>query len=153
MQRDWADHRRSRCTIPQTPQLEWRIFLDEDSDGCRSLAAFLMTLSEADRELAVGSILALRELAAKGEIPEDDDAIGPVRIDPDLFELRWDMFGALVRQYHAEPQALPDVLVLLHMHQKHLATESDSLTKEMQDQEISYAALRYAAGEKRAWIA
>jgi hypothetical protein len=153
MHRDWADHRRSRCTIPRKQPLEWRPYIDENSEGFRGVNILIASLSDLDQEMLVGSILALRELAASGEIPENDEAIGPVRLDPEIYELRWRMSGALIRQYHAEPSRLPDLLVLLHIHQKATATESDSLTTELQDAEISYAALRYAAGEKSDWVA
>ncbi|WP_243077345.1 hypothetical protein [Microbacterium sp. SS28] len=111
---------------------------------------WMSTLTTTVQEEVVGRILALCELAASGELHLGED-LQPIHRDPELYELRWNFGETLVRQYHAEPARLPQVLVKLHLHLKHLATESESLTTELQNQQIGYALLRYRAGERTDW--
>ena len=147
-----SSDRRSRCTIPDPAGYEWIDFIDYANEFVLEFHNWILGLSEFDRELVIGRILGLREIAANGEIDNDDGkTLKPIRLDPDLFELRWDELGTLIRQYHAEPRLLPNSLIMLHMHMKHVAPESESLTRELQDQQISWALMRYRAGETRLW--
>jgi hypothetical protein len=131
--------------------MRWLEYQDDDDPEEVAVLRWLLSLGEVDRELVIGRIQGLRELAALGEIEDgDEERLKPVRLDPDLWELRWNELGTLLRQYHGEPAALPDALVNLHMHVKRI-TRSRRQTDALQDQRISFAFMRYRAGERKAW--
>ncbi|MFE4468915.1 hypothetical protein ACFRFH_08860 [Leifsonia sp. NPDC056824] len=127
-------------------------FVDDDNDEVVSFFHWLGGLNEVDQELVIGRIKSLRELAAAGDLDEfDEDSLKPIRRDPDLYELRWDELGTLVRQYHGEPPTLPEDLINLHLHIKHISPTSQALTDDLQNQQISHAIMRYKGGESRNW--
>ena len=136
--------------------LEWQPFRDEGHPSVQAVGAWLGSMSQLDREAAVGDILALRALAANGAIVEGEDegyaSLKPIRRDPDLFELRWYMFGKHVRQYHAEPPEMPIKLIDLHLHLKTIVPRDDAATRSAQDEEISWAQMRYFGGKSRQWL-
>ena len=141
--------RHSRCTERRDPPLEWLDFDDDEAE--RPFLEWLLSLPEVDRDLTIGRIIALRQLAASGEIVDGDTRhIKPIRRDPEMWELRWSEAGALIRQYHAEPSELPRCLVRLHVHLKEIA-RTEPETTHLQDIEISWAMLRYRAGESSLW--
>lgn len=131
--------------------MTWVDFMAEESEGVLGFLHWLSGLEEGDLELAIGRIHALRELAANGELPDDDGRLKPIRTDPDIYELRWFEYGEHLRQYHAEPPEFPDHLVILHMHIKHLSPTSDEVTDDLQQQEINWAVMRYKGGRHRDW--
>lgn len=131
--------------------MEWRDYVDYESEGATEVLLWMSTLVSAVQDEVVGRILALCELAAAGELEAGDD-LQPIYRDPEVYELRWNFDDTLVRQYHAEPVRLPLVLAKLHLHLKHIATENDALTTELQNQQIAFALLRHRAGETRDWL-
>ena len=151
-----AESRQSRCSVRQTPDLEWRSYRDEKNHSVAAVGAWLSSLNEYQRESAIGDILALRDQAAAGQLVEGDEDdfvnIKPVRRDPDLFELRWSLFGKHLRQYHAEPKRFPRLLVDLHLHIKHIDYKSRRRTTRAQEIEISYALFRYRVGDSQEWL-
>ncbi|MEN2739531.1 hypothetical protein ABCS02_17205 [Microbacterium sp. X-17] len=132
--------------------MSWLDFIDQDNEEVLSFYLWLQGLAEVDQELVIGRIRALRELAAAGEIDEfDEESLVPIRRDPDLYELRWNELGTLIRQYHGEPPSRPEVLVNLHLHIKRISPTSEAVTEDLQNIEISHALMRYRGGESRSW--
>ncbi|MFA6298782.1 MAG: hypothetical protein WC642_06430 [Nocardioides sp.] len=69
--------------------------------------------------------------------------IKPIRLDPEIYELRRTALSKALRFYHGEPNELPLDLVAVHRHIK-----DDELG---QQAEIEYAADRYNAGRASRW--
>jgi len=122
-------------------------YVDETHPSVVGLAAWLDSLAPFARAHEEGEIDELLEAAAQGELEESGDErtpIKPIRVNPELFELRRKALVMNLRFYHGEPQALPTSLVALHRHIKGRGGPT-------QQQEINQAALRYAAGRPTNW--
>lgn len=149
-----AGDRRSRCTLPRSVPLDWIDFRDDENEQTNLALSAILALPEAQQELVIGEIVALRERAALGLIPygdENDPDLKPIRTDPDVYELRWRFGSVLLRQYHAEPPELPNALVDLHFHRKDVSSNDDTKIAALQDVEISQAQLRYLGGRSHLW--
>lgn len=145
----------SKCTKKNKVPLTWLDYFQFNHESVVELEKWLADLPEVVRESFEGQIEALRDLAAKGEIgPLDETELKPVVRHPELFELRWRFKHRKkktnVRQYHGEPDSLPDTLVSTHRHIKRVdGTEEEVET--WQNHEMAYAKLRYRAGETSGW--
>jgi hypothetical protein len=75
-------------------------------------------------------------------------------MDPDLFELKWKFMDkeiTHIRQYHAEPERVPRVLVALHAHIKEtLGSLLEIRVK--QNVQIAFARARFNSGQKNQWV-
>ncbi|MDN4641354.1 hypothetical protein QCD70_13940 [Agreia sp. PsM10] len=110
----------------------------------------LTGLSPLEREMRIAAYTVTMEMAARGDLDPEGTDIGPIILDPSLFELRWNFGRRLFRLCHAEPTSLPSILIGLHFHEK-AVTGLDHEIREAQDAQISLAALRYRAGERNNW--
>lgn len=145
-------YRRSRCTISQPVDMTWLEYVDTTHNSVVALADWIDTLQPFAQEFVVGQMDALQESAAAGLLRDGDDGkIKPIRVDPDIYELRWKLLSKAVRQYHAEPPAMPAELVRLHVHIKTFVPKNRPLTSRLQDAEIKHAQGRYGAGESSSW--
>ena len=146
----------SRCVTPRPKPLAWVDYIDTGNPAVTAFRRWLVSVPRVVREQAEGDIVALRELAAAGELDANESTtFEPVHSLPDLFELKWRFRRAgkklvHVRQYHAEPSELPTSLVALHIHVKGL-NGSKSEIKRRQDAEMAHARLRFIAGERSLW--
>lgn len=130
--------------------MKWRDFMDYNSDALKEFAIWLGSLTTVVQADVIGQIRALCDLAASGELAFGE-ALAPIHRDPDLYELRWNFDGTLVRQYHAEPPEHLELLVKLHLHLKIVDGITQELVSELQNEQISYALMRYRAGESQTW--
>lgn len=98
------------------------------------------------RSIEQGEIDDLFEAASRGELWDTGDVrtpIKPIRLDPEIFELRRTALSKMLRFYHGEPIVLPNSLVGLHRHIK-----KDDPSQQI---EIEHAAARYAHGRRDLW--
>jgi hypothetical protein len=163
--RSRAARRKSRCQVPQAPDepYTWH-FHSETAQGDDVWREMVLAIDAAvaahdrpglDRASVVngliGDVRGLLRQAAKGRLREGSD-LKPIRLDPVLWELRWDFkkFGRM-RQYHAEPAANPTLLVALHFHKK-VECDDAKATEAAQDDAIKTASRRYADGVKYAGV-
>jgi hypothetical protein len=113
-------------------------------------------MPEAVRLEVEGRFLALRRRAAagllRGQAKRQD--FRSISQHPELFELRWRIEHSgeelLIRQYHGEPECLPDILVAVHIHVKRLLIDAEA-TRAAQNAEISVAQTRYEVGGLTHW--
>lgn len=131
--------------------MEWKDYIDPAHASVRELDEWVVGLAPFAQDFVLGEIAALRELAAAGDIPVGDRRLDPIRVDPDVYELRWTLLSKKVRQYHGEPRRMPAELVRLHIHIKALIDGNQASTKAIQDAEIRHARLRYRIGERTDW--
>lgn len=136
--------------------MEWRDYIDESHVSVEAYKAWLLSLPLKDLEEVQEAVEALRQLAAAGEIEEGekDDLLGDTSVDPRIFALKWRFFGRHIRQYHAEPEQLDQLLVALHVHTKPVNTRAPAVwdeVKRKQGFEMSFARLRYVAGFHSQW--
>lgn len=111
-----------------------------------ALESWLNTLTPWARAHEEGEIVDLFDAAAHGEIWDTGDpttSIKPIHMDPEIFELRHTSLSKKLRFYHGEPTESPRDLIALH---RHIKTGADS-----QQDEITYAARRYAEGRPNSW--
>ena len=85
-----------------------------------------------------------------GEDDESGSPLKPVRRDPSLWEIRWDLAGRLWRLYHAEPAPAPGYLVALRFHEKDLAG-GDTRVRAAQNEHVDSSAYCYNAGRRTLW--
>jgi hypothetical protein len=144
--------RQSRCTQPRVDPAVW-IDFKEPSNAQENLAlSRILALSASDQQLVIGELVALKEFAARGQIAYgDENALKPIRVDPDVYELRWFVCGLHLRQYHGEPPELSDALIELHFHEKDVSSNDDATITNLQNIEISHARLRYVGGRHDLW--
>lgn len=139
----------SRCVQPRKIAMRWREYIDESHDAVVEYVAWLQSLPEEDLEEVQEAVEALRQLAATGELEEGADGdLGNTSVDPRVFELKWKFFGRHIRQYHAEPDSFPDLLLALHVHTKPVDTRNQAVwavVKEDQGMQMTWAKLRYWA--------
>ncbi|MEV7762246.1 hypothetical protein [Curtobacterium flaccumfaciens] len=134
--------------------MAWIAYEDDDNFQTKAALTRIIRLPDIDRELVLGQMVALRELAAEGGIEEgDDDSLRPIHDEPEMWELRWQFpeLDLLLRQYHGEPYELPRNLVSLHLHEKVIVRGNDAAIEELQDIEISQAKLRFEVGKPSEW--
>lgn len=144
----------SRCTIPHADACVWHDF-PADEAAILEIKQWLESLPEAVRAEAAGQIISLRKLASTGELREYDKAArtGEVRhvaSADTMWELRWDIDGTLLRQYHGEPRHLSDHLISTHFHVKMIMGTQEE-TDRLQQVEIDKARNRYSAGSPVNW--
>ena len=149
----------SRCvSLPERPQA-WVFWFDSTHPSVTQLQHFIDSLPEIERDDLWGRIQALRDLAAGGRLPDTPEFIKAMRPEsasvavPTLFELRWQVDlshqAVPIRQYHVEPDDLPDVLLALHIHIKRIDGDQEHITR-LQDQEIAFARARFIQGSQQA---
>lgn len=132
--------------------MTWVDFQDPTNTATKQALSKILELPLVDQQLLIGQIVALNARAANGNVPFGDDRIlRPIRVDPDIYELKWSHGGLLFRQYHGEPKSLPDTLIQLHFHEKDVSSGNDTIIEHLQDLQISQARLRYSAGETNSW--
>ena len=146
----------SRTARPEGAPYAWipyragreRVF-DNELDAC--LQERCPTQVEYDG--AWGDIEALIDLAERGRLhlPYASDAT-PVRLDPDLWEIRWSRPRSedRLRIYHGEPAAHPEMIVGLKAHWKWWAERSTAAEVDSaQDAQMREAADRFTRGGYR----
>lgn len=80
----------------------------------------------------------------------DGKVLEPVRLDPQLWEMKWKFKKRLFRLYHAEPTGQPQ-FVALRFHQKDTSSGDDATIQRLQDLEIELASERYDNGQSASW--
>jgi hypothetical protein len=136
----------SRCCDRQNGPFSWRTYIDGTHPSVQALEAWLSSLPLFARHHEEGEIDALFEAAELGQLYDSGDVrtkIKPIRLDPEIYELRRTALSKALRFYHGEPNELPLDLVAVHRHIK-----DDELG---QQAEIEYAADRYNAGRASRW--
>lgn len=106
--------------------MSWTNAWDLQHQEMLEVDAWLQSLPMALAEAHEGAIDSLCNRAARGKLAatDDDTPIVAVASQPDLFELRWKFDSRegddvrFLRQYHAEPDAKPQLLVRTHRHLK-----------------------------------
>ena len=138
--------RDSRCCHPAGAPWTWLPYIDHEHDSCTELDDWLNSLASFARSIEQGEIDDLFDAASRGELWDTGDGrtpIKPIRLNPEIFELRRTALSKKLRFYHGEPDALPSALVSLH---KHIKTGNPT-----QQVEIQHAADRYAEGQSHLW--
>lgn len=136
----------SRCCQPVDPANEWLDYTDDAHEAAVELDGWFGSLTQWAREHELGRLDALLDAAAAGMLEDTGDErtpIAPVRVDPEIYELRHQALAKKLRFYHGEPTELPDALVALH---RHIKTD-----RPHQQEQIEYAADRYNDGRKSLW--
>lgn len=139
----------SRCSQPGNAPYQWIAKYDSENERVKELEQWLGSLAPFDREHYLGQIDGLFEDAAAGRIVNVGDSktpIKPVRMDPDLYELRYQVLKRKLRFYHGEPSGHPHYLVRLHKHIKrtqHDGNVSREAAKADQDEQMDFAVSRY----------
>ena len=151
-----SKNRISLCNIPRQIPLTWIDFVDRNNASVTEFDQYFASLSEFEQDELFGRMEGLKERASFGKLAGKVTEFQDIRLYPELFELKWRHFSknrgtALIRQYHGEPILFPQVLVALHIHLKNVKVPEDQI-KILQEQEISYAKLRYEAGRKQNWV-
>lgn len=149
-------NRMSLCNVPRDIPINWLDFIDQKHPSVIELEMFIDSLLLPARLLLLGKIQDLKARAALGRIPLDSREFEPISLYPELFELKWQASSGSgsrvqIRQYHAEPQVIPNLLVALHIHIKRILSDQ-SIVTELQNIEISYAKFRLEAGRKQNWV-
>lgn len=145
-----SDAARSRCTRVRSTSMAWHLTPVAGVDVSDEMLQALDGRLHLEREMRLASILTTMRMAANGELHPDSDDIGPIRLDPQVFELRWNFGRELYRLCHGEPSEYPDHLVALRFHLKSLEGDDDAI-ESAQDAEVSTAVMRYVAGERQNW--
>ncbi len=110
------------------------------------LETWLEGLTPFARNHELGRIDDLLESASFGELEDSGDAvtpIKPIRMDPEIFEIRHTALSKKLRFYHGEPAELATSLVSVHRHIK--------VGDEHQESQIEFAADRYTNGRDALW--
>lgn len=103
--------------------------------GCRT---------QADYDICIEQVAARKRRAAAGKLhPPDDEEATPVRIEPLLWEIRWDFGGRLLRLYHAEPRVAPRALLALVYHWKRTTGMTQPAIDAEQEDQMLEAGRRY----------
>lgn len=149
-----SKNRISLCNIPRQKPLIWIDFIDQNNESVKELNQFIDSLPVNKRLLLIGKIQELMEMASLGKIPKSSWQLENIAMDPDLFELKWKFMDkeiTHIRQYHAEPERVPRVLVALHAHIKEtLGSLLEIRVK--QNVQIAFARARFNSGQKNQWV-
>lgn len=146
-----GNHRRrrgrdSRCCSERDLPLSLHDYTDPTHGSIVAFVAWLRDLAPFARDFVTGEIAALLDDAMEGNLYDTGDErtpIKPIRVDPEIFELRRTVLSKKLRMYHGEPAEFPDFLVQIHLHMK--------IDKKTQEEEIAYSADRYTAGYASKW--
>lgn len=146
---------KSKCTVARSTPLEWRLYFDWYNESFIRYKTWLIELPDAVRELVDAEVETRREMAAKGQVTEElKKFLIPVRTQPGLFEIKWNTRAAgkniHIRQYHGEPETIPQLLVASHIHLKDVSGHRDEITKK-QNEEMNFAQERFAEGLSTGW--
>lgn len=136
----------SRCCSPTAVPWAWHPYVDGSHASCVELDNWFDQLAPFARSHQQGEIDDLFEAASRGELWDSGDAmtkIKPIKMDPEIFELRRTALSKKLRFYHGEPAELPSSLVTLH---RHIKKDNPS-----QQAEIEHAANRYDQGRPNLW--
>lgn len=139
----------SRCSHPENAPYKWVFDYDSANERVKELDDWLNGLDFFARNHYLGEIDGLLEDAAAGKIANvghTRSPIKPVRVDPDLYELRLQVLQRKLRFYHAEPLNHPTVLVKLHKHIKRTWQDGNvswECAKRDQDEQMEFAVSRY----------
>ncbi len=131
----------SRCCNAASAPFHWHDYVDDEHKSAAGIDARLSGLQKFARDHEVGEIEELMDAAAAGDLWDSGDEttpIKPVRVDPEIFELRRTALTKKLRFYHGEPASHPRHLIALH---KHIKIDDAS-----QQVEIEHAAARYEDG-------
>lgn len=139
----------SRCSRPENAPYTWTYTYDSEHERVKELDDWLENLAPFDRDHYLGQLDGLFEDAAAGKVVDVGDSktpIKPVRMDPDLFELRHQVLKRKLRFYHGEPEKHPQHLVRLHKHIKRTQQDGNAtreISKQDQDEQMDFAVARY----------
>lgn len=136
----------SRCCDSSGAPWSWNVYVDDGHPSCVEFDNWLARLAPFARSHEQGEIDDLFEAASRGELWDSNDArtpIKPIRLDPEIYEIRRTALSKMLRFYHGEPRMLPNSLVSLHRHIK-----KDDPSQQI---EIEYAAIRYIQGRGNLW--
>lgn len=143
----------SRCTIAGSTNY-WERYKDEDGTTIvdDELYSIFANLPTGEREMRYGEYYALLKRVEFGDIIDggDPSELRPINKDPHLWELRWQWPDCLLRQYHAEPGELPNLLLAVKAHTK-VVLLSQQQTHDKQDVEINEAVSRFVFGRRHSW--
>jgi hypothetical protein len=145
-----SDAARSRCTHVRKSPMAWHMTPVKNVDVTDEMRAAVDGRPALEREMRLAALVTTMKMAARGDLHPDSDDIGPIRLDPQVFELRWNFGRELYRLCHGEPPSQPDHLIGLRFHQKSLSGGDASIAA-AQDAEVSVAVMRYVAGERSNW--
>lgn len=120
------------------------------------LAAAIRASTHQETLMRLGEYKALVNRARSGRATTKQDQytqydLQGIGLDPRLWELRLEVDGWLLRQYHAEPPSHPTLLVAVKAHAKKIFTDDGGATIEAQDSEIVQGARRYDDERHRDW--
>lgn len=144
-----SEHRKgsdSRCCNAGLGPYQWLDYVDQEHYALKEISNWLSQLTPWARAHELGEIDELLEKAERGELWDSGDEttkIKPIRLNPEIFELRHTSLSKKLRFYHGEPSKLPHNLVAVH---RHIKTSNKN-----QQVEIEYASERYCSGEKESW--
>ncbi len=144
----------SKCIVRRNVPLKWLDYIDYTNKSVMAFWDFTNSLPEIRRLDVIAMIESLKERASLGQIPADSWQIQNITLYPELHELKWRFRGYPtfhVRQYHTEPIQLSENLLALHIHLKDVSG-SELEIKTAQNQEISFAKMRYVAGRINNWV-
>lgn len=122
--------------------MNWVDSIDYGHESVISLMNWIESLPRFTQLDVVASLESLSTKAANGELVVGEEQIKPIVSDPAMYELRWTLLSKLVRQYHAEPEKHPELLVKLHIHIKADVTRQIARERSQQE-EIETAIDRY----------
>lgn len=150
----------SRCTVPGRQYVMHRLTEqgpvgEEVPTVDQELARAMQGPSPDTTLMRYYDFKALEDRACAGEATTRQDKrrrydLDYVEKEPLLWELRLDVDGWLLRQYHAEPEHLPHLLVAVKAHVK-VVFEDDEATAIAQNAEIQEGADRYRREQPRSW--
>ena len=139
----------SRCSHPENAPSRWVFSYDVAHERVVEMDTWLNSLDFFVRNHYLGEIDGLFEDAAAGKSVDVGNAktpLKPVRMDPDLYELRLQVLQRKLRFYHGEPPSHPSVLVRLHKHIKRTWPDgkvSQAGSHRDQEEQIEFAISRY----------
>ena len=133
----------SRCARRRSDPLRWveyrepplRLVENELDDALQASA------TQLEYDARYEEVQARLARAAAGELCSPAELL-PIRTNPEVWELRWDFSGQLLRLYFAEPGRFPSLLVSLRYHWKWIEGSYREI-EAAQDVEIGIAVSRY----------
>ena len=144
----------SRTITPQPIPLSWKNAFDWNNSSCLEFLDWLIKQNHVVRDEWLGKFVDLRERAALGLLSAGKKEIRGIARYPELFELRWSQITnsetRIIRQYHAEPESAPEILVALHLHLKQTDGEATDI-RHWQNTEIDFAHRRFKSCLQKGW--
>lgn len=147
----WASRACNRPQADDAPR-RWLTYWDTQHDDVQEVVAWLRQLPRWVRLDALTQLDARMRAVLEGSVRPNDagEPLKKIGKHPEMFELRWDLEGTFVRQYHGEP-AGDDISLFVRTH-IHLKADHGELTAgEHQEAAMRSAADRYVTGKREGW--